>query len=298
MAVEVDRLSGMFAERQAASDVEGMRAILLEAVHWCRQFSSEPCDAEELGQLAGDLAEAPEEELDRLGNKAAEAVILLIVASWDVAFCSAYFPGMEAYPLFELMMPRLAPSVEIEPGTGKFMRGGLQPRQGIFEKSMFRLLDCIAVLCFYRRHRRFPDAVPSVRDMAAWFVVDEGKIVSWRDETTRFTERDLVAIWGEALSGTPSGERPQPPIPLLAAAHLWSPLLVREKGKPVSWIFGFEAYEGAWRAMHSYLLAKGLTFGTTPWPTCLTFQSSGSSSPDSWRSSQSSGRSSQPRDSQ
>lgn len=130
------------------------------------------------------------------------------------------------------------------------------------------------------------------------FKKSKARIVSWRDETTKFTLRDLTRIWESATMPNKDGSWPSVPIPLLVAACLWSPLLVRENGKPKKWYICFDAYELWWRRNRDRLTAKGLKFGNTAWPAYLTDQPAGNRSPESWRSSQSSGRSSQPLDSQ
>lgn len=209
-----------------------------------------------------------------------EKMMFHVLSCWDLSFCSVYFDGkLEAFPLFELVMPRLAPDIEIEPGTRRFLRGGVPPKVGIFEKSISRLFDFLAVLIYWKKFRQPPTKLPSVKDMAAWFHESERRIVNWRDETTRFTYRNLSDIC-YAATVDKEGNAPGLPSPMLVAALLWSPLLVRENGKPKSWYICFDDYEAWWKLNLARLTDKGLKFGETPLPSCLTYQSEGSRSPE------------------
>jgi hypothetical protein len=188
-----------------------------------------------------------------------------------VEFCSRYFSAaFEPYPLFGLMMPRFVPGIEIENGTGRFLRNGQPPRQKVFEKSVARLFDFLAVLIHWRKHRRFPEQIPLVKDMAAWCTEDEARIVSWRDETTRFTANNFFNAWKAATGPDKHGIYIGAPLPMLVAAHLWSPLLVRDDGKTRQLFMCTDGYELWWTRNLERLTTKGLKFGRTPWPKCLT----------------------------
>jgi hypothetical protein len=241
-------------------------------------------------------------ELPELLDKAkllGEQLIFHVMSCWDIEFCANYFSNkVEPFPLFALMMPRLSPDIEVEKGTGRFLRGGRPPKRGVFEKSMSRFLDFLAVLIHWHKFRLPPQVLPSMKDMAAWYNEDERRIISWRDETTNFTASQLFDLWHVATSPDKNGIYPSCPTPMFVAAHLWSLLLARENGKPIHWIDCFDTYELCWKRNLSRLTAKGLRFGSIPWPKCLIDQPGGNRSLESWRSSQSSGRSSQPLDSQ
>lgn len=300
IAAKVDSYSQMFFEAQKAQDLECARQVVLTTSAWLRTFFPAETDASEVDQLDCNIRSAVDwETLGTLASRLNEEIVYMVMSCWDVEFCSAYFSGhVEAYPLFELLMPRLDPTINVEVGTGRFLRAGQKPRQGIFQKSMSRFLEIVAVLAYGHNHGRLPRELPSVKEMAAWFKEPESRIVSWRDETTKFTLRDLTRIWESATMPNKDGFWPSVPRPLLVAAYLWSSLLVRENGKPKKWYICFDAYDLWWRRNRDRLTAKGLKFGNTPWPAYLTDQPVGNRSPESWRSSQSSGRSSQPLDSQ
>jgi len=300
VATQFDTYCQALCEAFNDRDLDRLKQVLLQSLGWlkaCSQAGTDLSDADDLEKRfnsATDIAQLLEDS-----NPLAEQLIFHVFSCWDVEFCATYFDGhFEAYPLFELLMPRLAPSIEVEVGTGRFLRDGKPPRQKVFEKPMSRFLDFISVLIYWRKNGHFPEKLPKVGDMVRWFDQGEPQIVSWRDETTRLSVERFVAIWKEALGVDEQGKYPQLPGPMYVAAFMWTPLLVREKGKPTAWYLFFDSYELAWKRNVERLTAKGLKFGTVAWPNCLTYQPLGNRSPDSWRCSQSSGRSSQPLDCQ
>ena len=195
-------------------------------------------------------------------------------------------------------MPRFAPDIEIEPETGRLLRDGRQPRKRVFETATSRLFDFLAVLVAWRRYRRLPDSVPRVKDFAAWSRQNETRVVSWRDETTRFTVRQLEHLWTKALVPDSQGNYPAIPSPMFVCAHLWSPLLVRDDGRASHFIDCTANYRLWWERNRDRLVAKGLQFGKQAWPDYLTAGRSDNGSLASVFSARSAGRSSQPRDCQ
>ncbi|HJW55291.1 MAG TPA: hypothetical protein VJ577_08470 [Burkholderiaceae bacterium] len=254
------------------ADIDSARLALQGALKWLRSYCSADEDMSDADTLAEHLQEA--NDLSALYERAAflaEQMLFHVMSCWDVEFCARYFPALvEPYPLFGLVMPRLSPGIVIEQAGGRFLRNGQVPKQRLFEKSVARLFDFLAVLIYWRRHRRFPDRIPQVKEMAAWFAQHDARIISWRDETTRFTANNLFTIWKKAVGSDKEGVCIGAPLPMLVAAHLWSPVLVLEAGKPRQWISCADGYERWWKRNLSRLAAKGLHFGATPWPECLT----------------------------
>ncbi|NML26737.1 hypothetical protein [Zoogloea dura] len=301
VASQFDLYCSAFSDAVKACDTNAARKVLLDCLEWlmsfCASDAEEDEDVQELREklLAaeglGGLLESAKPLVDQL--------LFLILSVWDVEFCSHYTGGkIEPFPLFKLVMPCLSPTIELESGSNRFLRDGKPPKRGVFEKSTARLLDFLAVLSCWRRNRVPPDKLPAVKEMAAWFKEDPGRITSWRDETTLFTYSHFLSVWQSACVPDKRGRCPEAPAPMLVVAHLLSPLLVREKGKVTQWIVCGDGYERWWKRILDRLTAKGLKFGSTPWPKCLTDQSVGNRLLESWLSSQSSGRSSQPLDSQ
>ena len=281
-------------------DLDRLKQVLLQSLTWLRSYSQPGTDQSDADDLEKRFDEATDiTQLLEQAKPLAEQLIFHVFSCWDVEFCATYFESSVApYPLFELMMPRLATGIEVEAQTGRFLRDGKQPRQKVFEKSMSRLLDFIAVLAEARANKGFPDKLPKVRDMVRLFDRSEQQIVNWRDETTRLNAQEFSNICEFAFGRDEQGKSAPAPLPIYVAASMWRPFLVRENGKPKEWYFFFDSYELAWRRNLDRLTAKGLKFGTVAWPHCLTYQPLGNRSPESWRCSQSSGRSSQPLDCQ
>jgi hypothetical protein len=301
LAITFDEHCHAFATAKKNADVEGFRRAGLAALSWLKDFG--PFSEQELCEYQkreSQLTEAQSlGELKKPVADVAESMLLNVLSCWDVLFCHHYFAGQaSAYPLFELMMPRLSPTIEIDEITGKLLRNGKPPKRAIFETSIERLLGFVALLMFRRENRRFPDRPVSVKQMAIFFNETERRLVRWRDETVHLTGKQFDKLWFDCLARTPKEELPAPPLPLLLMAYLWSPLLVRKKGEPVSIMDCAGGYRDWWKRNLVRMQAEGLRFGDEPWPAWLTDQPSGSKSLDSWRSSQSSGLSSQPRDSQ
>lgn len=301
VASQFDLYCHALFDARKAGDVDSARAVLLACLDWVVSYcDSKEEEAEDVQELREKLSSANNlENLLDTAKPLAEQLLFLVLSCWDVEFCSHYTNGKaEPYHLFELVMPRLSPGIEVEKGTNRFLREGKPPKRRIFEKSMSRFLDFLAVLSYWHKYRTPPERIPSVNVMAAWFNEDQGRVVSWRDETTHLTAEQFFSIWREAVRPEMNGAYPGAPTPIFVATHLFSNLLVREKGKLKGWIVCEHGYKRWWKRNLDRLTAKGLKFGSIPWPKCLTDQPAGNRSPEPWRSSQSSGRSSQPLDSQ
>jgi len=300
LAVDFDRLSRDASDAFASRDIPNIQSSLLAASRWLSEYSSPGDDLLDRAVLDRKIQDG--RDLDELGkccNALAQAMGFHVLSCWDLCFCSLYFNGrLQAYPLFTLVMPRLAPDIEVEPGTLRFLRNGKPPKVGHFEKAICRLFNFLAVLIYWKKYRKSPAKVPPVKEMAIWFQESERRIVNWRDETTRFMHRDLARIFVAATGLDENGTAMGIPSPMLVAALLWSPLLEREDGKIHSWTDCSDAYDAWWRRNLERMTVKGFTFGEIPLPSCLTYQPEGNKSSELCRSSQSSGRSSHPRDSQ
>jgi len=52
-----------------------------------------------------------------------DALLFHVLSCWDVEFCAGYFGNtMQAYPLFQLVMPRFDPSINFDHETGRFSK--------------------------------------------------------------------------------------------------------------------------------------------------------------------------------
>jgi hypothetical protein len=300
LATRFDRDCKMLAEAVRSGEVDGVREVLIAMLDWLRTFCPDETQAEDALALQSQFeTSADVGTLLQAAKPMAEALIFHVLSCWDIEFCAGYFEGsVQAYPLFELVMPRFAPDIEIEQETGRLLRDGRQPRKKVFETATSRLLDFLSVLVAWRRYRRLPDSVPRVKDFAAWSRQNEARVVSWRDETTRFTTHQLEQLWTNALTPDGNGFYPAIPSPMFVCAHLWSPLLIRDEGRATHLVDCAASYRSWWERHRDRLVAKGLQFGDQALPDFLTAEGIGKSSLASVFVSQSAGRSSHPRDCQ
>lgn len=299
LAKAVDRFSASIYVAFQSRQQDKAQEACIQALEWLRSICPNQDSSVELKlmmsrfQVADSLA-----GIQKARVELEDQILFALLSCWDLEFCSTYLSPFQAYPLFELVMPRLSETIQVENGTGKLLRNGKAPKDRFFDKSILRLIDFMAVLAHKKQYQIMPSDMPSLADMSRWFDVDAETLKSWRDESTRFTYANFEMIWGKAFPPASDGIRIASPVPMLTVSHLWKNLLARKNGKPISITVCFDAYESWWRLNRERLQAKGLRFGDIPWPTCLTAQSLGNISPDSWRSSQSSGRSSNPLHSQ
>lgn len=300
LAIHFDRDCEALEEAVRLGSVENVRKIFSAMLIWLRTYCPEDTDVEDAQVLQRKLENSPDIEALLIAAKPlVEAQLLHVLSCWDIEFCAGYFDGtMEAYPLFELVMPRLATDIENEPETGRFLRDGRPPRKKLYETATARLFDFLAVLVAWRRYRRLPRSLPRVKDFAAWSCQDESRVVSWRDETTRFTARQLEHLWTQAFVPDGQGIYPAIPSPMFVCAHLWSPLLVRDGRRITHHIDCTQSYRLWWERNLERLVAKGMQFGKQTWPDYLTTGRPGGGSFASVLSAQSAGRSSHPRDCQ
>jgi hypothetical protein len=300
LAIHFDRDCESLAEAVRSGDVDKAREVLVAMLNWLRTFCPEDSEDADARTLQSELEASSDIETLLLAAKPlVEALLFHVLSCWDLEFCAGYFDStMQAYPLFQLVMPRFAPDIEIEPETGRLLRDGRQPRKRIFETATSRLFDFLSVLVAWRRYRRLPESLPRVKDFAAWSSQDESRLVSWRDETTKFTARQLEQLWTSALTPDSEGIYPAVPSPMFVCAHLWSPLLGREDGRATQLIDCTANYRLWWERNRDRLVAKGLQFGKQAWPDYLTAVRSDNGSLASAFSAQSAGRSAQPRDCQ
>jgi hypothetical protein len=301
LASHFDHDCGRLAEAVRHHNVDEARAVLTAMLDWLQDFCAGEPDMDDAEALRIQLGLSPDvATLLEVAKPLNDGLILHVLSCWDVEFCAGYFDGiMQAYPLFQLVMPRFAPDIDIEPGTLRLLRKGRQPRRRVLETATSRLIDFLSVLVAWRRNRRLPDGVPRVKELAAWSRENEARLVSWRDETTKLTVRQLEQMWTAAMMLDSQGIYPAIPSPMFVCTHLWSPMLLREDSRrPTALIDCTANYRMWWERNCNRLIAEGLQFGQQAWPTYLTGQRSEGESFASIFSSHSSGRSSSPRDCQ
>jgi hypothetical protein len=235
LATHFDRDCESLAEAVRSGDIDSVREVLLAMLDWLQTFCPKDTETADAEALQSALETSPSiEALLQAAKPLSEALLFHVLSCWDIEFCAGYFGGtMQPYPLFQLVMPRFAPDIEIEPDTGRLLRDGRQPRKRVLETATSRLLDFLSVLVAWRSNRRMPDGLPRVKNFTAWTCENGARVVSWRDETTRFTAHQLEQLWTKALEPDNQGMYPAVPSPMFVCAHLWSPLLTRDNdGRP------------------------------------------------------------------
>lgn len=271
LAVRFDQYCDALLAAARLDDIEETRRVVLDTLDWLRGFCNDAPDQEADDAMAQRLRDAHDiGSLHKEARQLAYHMLMHVLSCWDVEFNALYFQGVhQPYPLFTLVMPRLAPDIEIDKATGQLLRRGRKPRHKVYEKSIFRFFNFLAVMFYWSKYRRFPDRLPRVSEMVAWCDERESEIVSWRDETTRFSARNLFKLWRTVIKPDRNGLRAGTPLPMLVAALLWSPLLKLNKGRPNSLTVCSPDYLAWWRRNLQRLTAKGFQFGDAPWPACL-----------------------------
>ena len=242
------------------------------------------------------------DDLDQSIKAAGANMLLSLLACWDLEFCQRYFSAMAPFPLFEVLMLRTSCDLSDNPTLG---------RDTVY-RPIRNLIDLIAILADWARNRspKGSRTVP-LQDVAARLQlsdpqIPEHKLWNWRRGRDVFYLADLDVIW-QRLLGVDDNDRthrvnPPPPLPLFAAATIWTQLQLHADPalRTGELLFIQPWYLWWWDFHHNRLAAKGVAWGDRPWPEGITCQSSwpGARSPDSNLSSQSSGRSSKSRDSQ
>jgi hypothetical protein len=293
LASHFDHDCERLADAVQQQDVNRARAVLTAMLDWLQTFCVEKSDMEDAEALRIKLGLSCDvATLLKDAEPLHEALILHVLSCWDVEFCAGYFDStMQAYPLFQLVMPRFAPDITVEQRTLRLLRNGQPPRRNILETASSRFIDFLSVLVAWRRYRRLPHGIPRVKDFAAWCKESETRLVSWRDETTRLTARQLEQIWTTALTPDSQGIYPAIPSPMLVCTHIWSPLLLRgENHRPSGLIDCTAGYKMWWDRNYHRLTGQGLQFGMQAWPDYLLSQPFEGESPVSIFSSPSSGR--------
>jgi hypothetical protein len=287
IGTQIDFISARLFAAKQINEINSARKEFLAASAFVRNYYTADADISEHNRIDRQIQNAMTwGELEEAATPLYASVLFIVMSCWDIEFCSTYFQGqIEAYPIFELVMPRLDPTIKFESTSGRLLRKGDRPTKRYFQKSISRLLDFVAVLVAWKRDHSPPNRIPSVKDMAVWFEETESRIVSWRDETTRFTHLHWKMIWESAIARDSGGKKPTPPWPMFVAAHLWRPLLLSKKGKLGTLIDHTAPYNFWWKVQHERLTTKGLKFGKTPWPACLVNQPGGNRFPESRRSS-------------
>ncbi len=267
-ARQIDLLSSRLLNLRENDDLNGFKnAILDSIVRDPVYFSSNAAIVEqhtdlpyyELFKSATDWYEIREPYLQLMFN-----TTLSLLAQWDVEFGAQYFKSFEPRPCFAMTLPKL------DPATGGIVNGMVAKRRDRFWTPVRRLIDLMACLSEYYRHKRWPKVAPDVKDIAAITNIDEGKdeynvedkIENWRrfKKPHRFKHENFIALWSKLCPDKPE------PLPLFYATLLWQKLSIHNDSQ---FLLIDKEYLSWWQWHYDNLMAKGCTFGTAPWPDCF-----------------------------
>lgn len=177
-----------------------------------------------------------------------------LMACWDIEFTQQYFHAFEPRSLFSLVLPKL------DPAAGDLSEVTIAKRRGMFWLPVKRLIELIACLGYFQNKREWPDHVPKLSNLNE----SESRLVSWRDGTTNFRERDFCMMWQELCPDKIS------PNPLFVAATMWQ-IYLTDIGTNKTIHCVDDWYQGWWKA-HFTKLASDLDLSSGEkgrWPTCF-----------------------------
>lgn len=272
IAYKIDEYSNQFIEIKKLKDIQLTKIFFNEIYDWIYLFYS-GVDCEALQKLKLSLNEIKSmEDCQGFLKEASVFMFHYQFTTLDLELSADYFGKLNAYPLFTLVMPGLAPDIKLNQNVSQFLRNGKKAQSGIYHKSTLRFLDLIYTLVYWYNQRKPPDALPKVKDMEKLFGVSSSTIISWRDETTKFNLRSLDSIWKLKKRPTDQGAVLPPPL-LMLYAMLFYKRFVKygENGKLISIQETEDEYKDFWLLNKNKLEAKGLTFGKDAWPEYLLY---------------------------
>lgn len=272
VAYKIDEYSNQFIEIKKLKDIQLTKVFLNEIFDWIYLFYA-GVDCEALQKLKLSLNEIKSlEDCQGFLKEASVFMFYYQFTTLDLELCADYFGKLDAYPLFTLVMPSLAPDIKLNQNVGQFLRNGKQAQSGIYHKSTLRFLNFIYTLVYWYNKRRPPDELPKVKEMEKLFGTLSSTITSWRDETTKFNLRDLNSIWKLEKRPSDVGGVLSPPYLMLYAMLLYKRLVkYGENGKLTSIEEAEDDYRHFWELNKNKLEAKGLTFGKDAWPEYLLY---------------------------
>ncbi|MES2242539.1 MAG: hypothetical protein V4639_06675 [Pseudomonadota bacterium] len=269
LAVQIDELSLRLGTLREADQLQQFVTVLLnspllELEHFVEPEAGAP-SADELRQEVGNTTEW--KALERPMAVVSINVVMQLLATLDLEFCSGYLEAFNATPIFQSLMPRLDPTA-IPDENGKYAAS-----RDLFHLPVRRLIELSACLRCIKRERKWPSDIPSVTDMAAWMNTDAVSITKWR-MGRRFTLADYEGIWDAMYEYLPVKQRMAMPGPLAFASAVLTHLYVkgsRERGSLTLIIPDPEIYLRWWRIHRAQLESRkeGLPFGAIPWMPAL-----------------------------
>lgn len=232
-------------------------------------------------------------ELGPVLNNLLESLLFDIYTALDAEWGCQYFQAMRPMPLFLWVAPRINEDWDIQSGT--------KPSRNPIHRPVRRLLELCHALVHRHYRKHWPLFAVGRIEMAHAIDLEDYLLGSYFDGTKKLTLRDFSRYWKNLctrISGNIDETNfPRCPVPLGIMAITWQETLIvnTSKGKLKSFVLlDEEDYKVRW--LHHRINGAGQpSAGDVDWPDWLLNQSVSS---DSVRSSQSSGRSSSPRECQ
>jgi hypothetical protein len=249
----VDSLSDLLLDCKTANQLTEFKETLLASELLKDEYWRSSCNEDDAVLWRNRTAAANTwEELHPPLQVVTANIMFSMFAQWDLDFNRTYFGGHYGdFPLFTLLLPRLARNVIVDPESGRFMRGNKPAKRNVVLCSTARLLELLAVLSHYLVNGKWPTSIPKVKQMARFFDRTESTLVSWRDETTLFDKPALESIWSHALSLVEKEDHKAGlPSSFLAASLLFKHLVVRSKGR-IKTVYFLKPDYVAWWQRHS-----------------------------------------------
>lgn len=291
LALSVDDLLQKLVTALHAADEKAA----FTAVRQCLETSKWRESAQAMRCVSGPRSHATSdqgEDVSTIVSKLLEELLYDLFSALDAEWGGEFFGKLRPEPIFLWIAPRLNP--DLVPGQRP------KTKRNMLFRPIRRLLEISHAVAYWVDKKEWPHCAAGPAEIGKVCGWDEAAIANLFDGTRKLTLKSYVALWNGLFAevarrnSVPSVECP---LPLAAMAIAFQRLFVKTFGehKWRSFIVLDEAkYKSLW-GRHHQKVAGQRPRGEVGWPAWLVNQSLSS---DSMRSSQSSGRSSSPRECQ
>ncbi len=233
-------------------------------------------------------------ELGPVLNNLLESRLFDIYTALDAEWACQYFQAMRPMPLFLWVAPRINDEWDVQ--------GGNKPSRNPIHRPVRRLLELCHALVHMHYRKHWPLFPVGRSELGKAMDLSDTLVGNYFDGTKKLTLRDYSNVWQALCRHFSPANRdpvdfPSFPVPLGIMAITWQETLIRNtsESKLKSFVLVDEDdYKNRWQR-HRINGTGQPPPGDVDWPEWLLNQSVSS---DSVRSSQSSGRSSSPRECQ
>lgn len=267
LAIQLDETSNCLRAFRTADQIRPFVDLLLDSpLIEIDHFSVPELGSPSASQVRREVIDAIAwDDLDRPMRVITLNLAMQLMATLDLEFCAGYLGAFVATPVFDSLMPRIAPRAQ--PNDN----GTYPASRDLFHIPVRRLLELSACLRYFKMHRTWPIQVHSVVEMETWMSTEAATITKWR-MGRRFTLADFQSIWGAMYSHLAILDQPGTPTPLVFAATLLTQLYVkgsREKKNISMTIPDPEIYRRWWLIQQQRPALKELKFGSESWMPAL-----------------------------